>query len=279
MYDKSKHAKYLCFDEPAPGKAAYFEHDFGSYKLEARILYNKKHEEPWVISIHGARGDFTKANGILFELQNSGYSILGMNLSGHSPASGVEPGKTSLAANIHEAEVFFSRLNPTRKKIVLGFSMGATSALSLLRNHAKEIEKLILFYPAVYDVAAYNKPFGDEFRAAISKPFSYRNNDTLELLREFSGKVMLIMGEFDGLDSSAYGKPVGGSVGTIELNGRTIYSPIPKEVIDTILKTVPKNNMKYVIVPGCDHSIVPRLALDTSMKNKLFYQIRQFLTS
>jgi len=170
-------------------------------------------------------------------------------------------------------------LQPQRKKVVIGYSMGATSALSLLRYHADDIDKMILFYPAVYDVNAYEKPFGNEFRTAISKPFSYRNNDTLELLRAFSGKVMLIMGEYDGLDPQEYGKPAGGSAGSLELNGKSIYSPIPKEVVDAILDSVPAQNMTYVVVPDCDHSIAPRLAQNVAMKNKLLNQIQQFLTS
>lgn len=278
-YETSRNLADLHFKDVPPGKAAYFEKDFGEYALEGRILYNAEKEEPWLISIHGARGDFTKTNVISFELQRRGLSLLGMNLSGHSQASGVAPGQTSLANNIKEAEAFFSNLNPSRKKVVIGYSMGATSALSLLRNHAQEIEKLILFYPAVYDAGAYSKPFGEAFKSAINKPFSYRNNDTLELLRTFSGKVMLIMGEFDGLDPQLYGKPAGSSVGTLELNGRAIYSPIPKEVVDTILNVVPEHNMTYVVVPDCDHSIAPRLVEDQSMKNRLLGQMQQFLTS
>lgn len=278
-YKTSKHYDDLCFRDAPLGDAVYFELPFDSYVTEGRILYNDAHEEPWVLSVHGARGDFTKTNVISFALQELGYSLVGMSLSGHSKASSVAPEDTSLANNIKETEAFFKQLNPQRKKIVIGYSMGATSALKLLTNHASEIDKLILFYPAVYDAAAYTKPFGDEFKAAISRPYSYRDTDTFKLLRTFPGKVMLIMGEFDGLDPQAYGKPAGGSAGTVEVDGRTIYSPIPKEVVDTIRTIVPAHALTYMVVPDCDHSIAPHLRENAQLKEEVMGRIQQFLAN
>jgi dienelactone hydrolase len=275
MYDKPK-SRGL-YSSELPEDAQYLTHDFDVYSSEARIVYNQTHEEPWVISIHGAKGDYTKNDLFTLGLRKRGYSVLSMTLSGHSAASGVAPEETSLGNNMREAETFFKYLNPARKKIVIGYSMGGTSALNLLRGHADEIEKLILFYPGIYDVAGYDKHFGAEFRSVISQPYSYRNNDTIELLRSFPGKVLLICGEYDGLNPVAYGKPAGGSAGEIEINGLAYYSPIPKEVIDMIMDAAPEGRKQFIEVAGCDHSIAPRLREQPEKTEQLLNQIDSFL--
>lgn len=275
MYDKPR--SQGLYSNDLPENAQYLTHDFGAYSSEARIVYNQAHEEPWVISIHGAKGDYTKNDLFILGLRTRGYSVLSMTLSGHSVASGVAPENTSLGNNVREAEAFFGYLNPERKKIVIGYSMGGTSALNLLRKHADEIEKLILFYPGIYDAAGYEKPFGMEFRSVISRPYSYRNNDTIELLRSFPGKVLLICGEYDGLDPIAYGKPAGGSAGEVKINDLIYYSPIPKEVIDMIMDASPKGRTQCIEVAGCDHSIAPRLREQPEKAKQLLDQITTFL--
>ncbi len=271
MYDQPK--SQGLFSDELPDNAQYLTHDFGDYSSEARIVYNQAHETPWVISMHGAKGDYTKNDLFTLGLRDRGYSVLSMTLSGHSVASGVAPEDTSLGNNIREAAAFFEYLNPDRKKIVIGYSMGGTSALNLLREHADDIEKLILFYPGIYDAASYDKHFGEPFRSVISQPYSYRNNDTIELLRSFPGKVLLICGEYDGLDPVAYGKPAGGSVGHIEIDGRPYYSPIPKEVIDMIMAAAPDGRKQFIEVAGCDHSIAPRLREQPEKAEQLLDQI------
>lgn len=277
MYDKPK--SQGLYSTELPENAQYLTHDFGAYSSEARIVYNQDREEPWVISIHGAKGDYTKNDLFTLGLRQRGYSVLSMTLSGHSVASGVAPEDTSLGNNMREVETFFEYLDPKRKKIVIGYSMGGTSALNLLREHAEEIEKLILFYPGIYDAAGYDKHFGPEFRSVISKPYSYRNNDTVELLRSFPGKVLLVCGEYDGLDPVAYGKPAGGSAGEVVVDGLTYYSPIPKEVIDMIMDAAPEGRKQFIEVAGCDHSIAPRLREQPEKAKQLLDQMATFLRS
>ena len=263
------------FSGKLPENAQYFTHDFGAYASEARIVYDQQHHEPWVISMHGAKGDFTKNDLFTLGLRDRGYSVLTMTLSGHSPASGVDPQDTSLGNNMREAEAFYDYLDSHRKKIVIGYSMGGTSALNLLRSHADDIEKLILFYPGVYDAKAYEKHFGTDFKAAISRPYSYKDNDVIVLLRSFPGKVLLICGEYDGLDPVAFGKPAGGSAGYVEIDGQEYYSPIPKDVIIAIQATAP--DVQFIEVPGCDHAIAPRLKDQPEKVTELLDIITEFL--
>lgn len=256
LYQKSKYSDELWFNEQPPGEAAYFEHQFGEYALEARILYNQNHDKPWVLSVHGARADYTKANVVSFGLQNRGYSTLGMNMSGHSKAGVVAVEKTTLGNNIREADAFYDYLSGDRQKSVIAYSLGGTPALKLLEKHADSIDKLVLFYPGIYSQESYDKHFGPEFRAVIAEPYSYRNNDTIELLRKFGGKLLLVKGQYDGLDPEEYGKPAGGSAGEVVVNGKNYYSPIPKEVIDAAYNAVPKERRELIDIPDCDHSVI-----------------------
>lgn len=279
QYSESKYHQDLWFKEDPPGKVTYFEHSFGSYTLEGRVLYNNASEEPWVFSIHGARADFTKSDAIAFGLQQRGYSLLGMNMSGHSKAGVLEPEQTTLGNNVHEAETFFGHLNSGRKKTVIAYSLGGTPALKLLEKHVDEIDKLVLFYPGIYTRNAYDKHFGVEFRDTITKPFSYRSNDTIELLQSFQGKLLLIKGQYDGLDPEEYGKPAGGSAGEIEIDSVTHYSPIPKEVIDMVYEAVPTDRRQLIEVPDCGHSVVLYMHDHPDRAEKLLNNIDTFLRS
>lgn len=255
-YQQSKYQDVLSFTDTPPGEAVYFEQSFGSYALEGRILYNDAHDEPWVLSVHGARGDYTKADAISFGLQERGNSLLGMALSGHSKAGVLAPEQTTLGSNVREAAAFYEYLRDDRPKTVIGYSLGGTPVLKLLQDHANEIDKIVLFYPGIYSQDAYEKHFGTEFREVISEPFSYRNNDTIDLLRRFSGRLLLVKGQYDGLDPQDYGKPAGTSAGEIEVNGKKYYSPIPKEVIDMVYDAVPEDRRQLIEIPDCDHSVI-----------------------
>lgn len=255
-YKTSKYQGRLWFNESPPCQAVYFEQSFGSYALEGRILYNDENMDPWILSIHGARADFTKSDAVAFGLQKRGYSMLGMNLSGHSEAGVLKPEQTTLGNNVAEVEAFYKHLDPSRKKVVIAYSLGGTPALKLLEKHSDEIDKLVLFYPGIYSKDAYNKHFGTEFRAVITEPFSYQKNDTIELLRSFQGKLLLVKGQYDGLDPEKYGKPAGGSAGEVEIGGRKYSSPIPKEVIDLIYSVIPESRREMIEIPLCDHSVV-----------------------
>ncbi|MBI4079003.1 MAG: alpha/beta hydrolase [Candidatus Levybacteria bacterium] len=235
----------------------YFKHHVGDYTLEGRILYNSGHQKPWVLSIHGARSDYSKSDTVTIGLRERGYSILGFNMSGHDPASNIPGEQTTLGDNVKESKAFYSYLDPQRKKKIIAYSLGATPALKILGMHLDEVDRIVLFGPAIYSAQAYDKPFGEEFRRTISKPFSYRENDVIVNLEAFQGKLLLIKGEYDGLDPVVYGKPQGTSAGKVEIDNKGYYSPIPKEVMEMIYYAVPPERREMVVVPGSDHGIVP----------------------
>jgi dienelactone hydrolase len=275
-YSTSKYQAVLAFPE-APPDAVYFEHPFDGYALEGRIVYNEQHDEPWILSIHGARADYSKSDAMTLGLRARGHSVLSMNLSGHSEAGVLPAEQTSLANNINEVATFFKYLDPRRPKTVIGYSMGGTSALKLLEKHGQEIDKLILCYPGIYDKRAYDVHFGPNFREIISQPFSYRNNDTISLLKKWPGKLLLVHGEFDGLDPESFGKPAGTAAGEVVIDGQNYYSPIPKEVLDMIYDAVPPNHRSRIIVPKCGHSIVLWMRENPQAATQLLQEMDHFL--
>lgn len=276
-YLRSKYEPDLWFPHTPPGKTHYFEQQFDGYALEGRVLFNEAKEEPWIFSIHGARADFTKSDAVSFSLQKRGHSLLSMNMSGHSIAGVRKPEETTFGDNVREVETFYHYLSDTRKKVIIAYSLGGTPALNLLKKHSNEIDKIILFYPGIYTVTAYNKHFGKEFKETVSVPFSYRENDTIDLLKSFKGKLLLIKGEYDGLDPEKYGKPPGRSAGEVVINGTTYYSPIPKEVIEMVYNAVPKNRRNLIEIPRCGHSVVLWMREHKKEAEIFLNQIDQFL--
>lgn len=277
LYDTSQYEEDLWFHDAPANSTRYFQHTMGSYALEGRILFNEAGDTPWVLSIHGARADYTKSDAVSLALQERGYSLLGMNLSGHSKAGALEPEQTTLGNNIREAEAFYEYLDDARQKVVFAYSLGGTPALKLLENHADEIDKLVLFYPGIYSKDSYNAHFGAEFRDSISQPFSYRNNDTIPLLRQFKGKMLLVVGQYDGLDPEMYGQPAGRSAGEVTVHGQKYYSPIPKEVIDLVYDAVPEERRQRITVPDCGHSVVLWMRDHPSEAEQLLDSIDTFL--
>lgn len=261
------------------GEDSYFENNFGSYSLRGRILYNTEHDQPWVLSVHGARSDYAKSDTVTAGVRDRGYSVLGFNMSGHNPGSNIALEQTTLGNNIRETEAFYSYLDKRRKKAIIAYSLGATPALKILDSHLDEVDRIVLFGPAVYSVHAYDKTFGEEFRKTTSKPFSYRGNDVIAKLEAFPGKLLLIKGEYDGLAPLAYGKPPGTSAGKVEIGGNVYYSPIPQEVIEMILSAITPERREMIVIPGSDHSVVPWITAHPTEGASILDRIAVFLQS
>lgn len=274
IYEAPKYPNKLNFNEKPPGDCAYFEHNFGDYALEARILYNEQHEKPHVLSVHGARADYTKANAVSFGLQERGISTLSINLSGHNDASPIPLETTSLAQNIEEAEAFYDYLDKSHPITLIGYSLGGAVVLELLKYHKSEIDRIILFYPAVYAREAYDKKFGEPFRSVIQVPFSFQQNDILSKLDDFPGKMMILKGQYDGLASDVPGT----SAGNVTIDGKEYYSPIPKEVFDSLEQVkIPADRKDFIEVPGCGHSIILWMRDHKPEADKILDKLARFI--
>lgn len=276
-YTTSKYHDVLWSPDTITERVDFYEKDFGNYALEGRRVLNEAGEAPWVLSVHGARSDYTKADEVTRRLQAGGFSILGMTMSHHSDAIPEAAQQTALQDNIDEVEAFFGDLDADRPKVVIGYSLGGTPSLKLLERHSDEIDKLVLFYPGIYGTRAYDQPYGEAFRQVISQPYSYRDTDVIDLLTQYQGELLLVKGEYDGLDPEAYGKPAGGSAGSVEIDGVTYYSPIPEEVIDMVYGAIPEDRRQLVEIPGCDHAMTAWLRNHPAEADQLIDTIQTFL--
>lgn len=264
------------FDEPSPGAQWFISETFGNYQQQARLLLpDEEHAAPLFV-VGGARSDFTRLNPLLYRLQQLGIGSLTANLSGHSLAS--EPGAVapSLTTNREEALRFYRHIAP-RCQTVVGHSLGASIALKLAAQ-LPTVDKLILICPAVYPDNAHDAAFGPAFTAAISKPYGFLDCDSFEFLRKFQGRVLLVMGEFDGLNSQAHGQGAGTSAGTLWLAGAQRYSPIPEEVTRALLKSVPPPHLECLLLSNCDHSISAHLRAAPAVADQVAQTVLEFIS-
>ncbi|CAM3969177.1 hypothetical protein CCOS865_00802 [Pseudomonas reidholzensis] len=245
------------YDEPAPGAERLIEASFDSYRQQARLLLADNPRAPVAFVVGGARSDFTRLNPLLYRLQQHGISSLTGNLSGHSLAS--EPGAVapSLSTNLNEA-LRFQRTIAEHCQTLIGHSLGAAIALKMAAQ-LPDVRKLVLICPAVYPDAAHQAPFGPAFTAAISQPFGFLECDSYAFLRQFQGKVLLVIGEYDGLNSRTFGQGPGTSAGTRLMAGIPRYSPIPEEVTHALLRSVPAPDVQCLLLTDCDHGIAAHL--------------------
>lgn len=263
----------LIFGEDLEG-ACYFDQEIHGYQLEGRLLTSED-ALPGLFCIHGARSDYTKFNPLLSFLLKHGIGSLSFNMSGHNTASPLPLEATSLKMNLAECRAFYDALPACQT--VLGQSMGGALALKMAEAYADSVTRIILLCPAIYPEAAYGPHFGIPFRDAISTPFGFMDTTSIAFLRRFTGKVMLVMGEFDGLQATRFGMPAGRSAGTVMIDGRQCYSPIPQEVIHIIENTLPDDKLTKVTLAGCDHHISTWLRQDDAHASLLGQQIRDFL--
>lgn len=263
------------YDEPSPGTERFISETFDHYQQQARLLIPDVERAPPLFVVGGAQSDFTRLNPLLYRLQASGIGSLTANLSGHSLAS--EPGarEPSLLTNLEEARRFHRHI-AARCQTLIGHSLGASIALKLAAQQPA-VDKLILICPAVYPDSAHDAPFGPAFKAAISKPYGFMDCDSFEFLRQFQGRVLLVLGEFDGLNSQTHGQGAGTSAGTLWLAGAQRYSPIPEEVTRTLLKSVPPPHLECLLLSNCDHGIAAHLRTTPVVADQVAQTITEFI--
>ena len=263
------------YDEPTPGTERFISETFDGFQQQARLLIPDQERAAPLFVIGGARSDFTRLNPLLYRLQQQGIGSLTGNLSGHSLAA--EPGapQPSLTTNLEEAQRFHRHI-AERCQTLLGHSLGGAIALKLAAQ-TPAIDKLVLICPAVYPDAAHQAPFGPAFTEAIRQPYGFLDCDSYEFLRKFQGRVLLVIGEFDGLNSRAYGQGEGTSAGTLWLAGAQRYSPIPEEVTQALLRAVPAPHLECLLLTDCDHGIAAHLRDKPAVAEQVAQVVAEFI--
>ena len=275
LYSDSQIADKWQYHEQISGRVDYFTESFGQYDLEGRILFADDEHWPKTLFIHGARSDYTEMNALLSMMQQQGVSSLSFNLSGHNRCAPIDVYHTSLQQNLQEAERFYQHLSGNLHTVI-GHSLGGALAVKLAVQHPDKVDRLILFCPAVYADAAYPVAFGRDFTQAISTPFSFLNSEIFDFLKRFKGKLVLVMGQYDGLPAQNFGKVKGVSAGEVQIKGKKYYSPIPFEVVDKIKDCVSEERLLSLTIPDCDHDIAGWLRQNPEKGQKLIEEILIF---
>lgn len=264
------------FDEPSPGRECLVVEAFDGYTQEARLLIPDIERAPPLFMLGGARSDFTHFNPLLYRLQSLGVGSLTGNLSGHSRASLPGASRPSLHTNLSEALRFYRHVEH-RCATMIGHSLGGALALKVAAHHARQVERLILICPAVYADSAYHAPYGPDFTQAISTPKGFLDSDSFAFLRRFQGRVLLLLGQYDGLQAADFGRPAGTSAGYVTIDGLQRYSPIPEEVIDGLCTALRPGQLDLLRLEDCDHGIAAHLRARPALTDAIAQQVVAFI--
>ncbi len=219
--------------------------------IAGMILSKKENIDlPKFVYLHGAGiGQKERVNSISLPILNSGINILAFDFSGHGESTG-ELKKSSLQKRVNEAKEIIDHFASKEPLTICGSSMGGYVSIKLLEHF--KIDTLILFCPALYDKNAYSVRFDEGFTEILRSPESWKNTDVLSLLENFTGKLLIIIGEKDEV--------------------------IPKGVIDLINNHTPNAKKKEIyIIPNCPHRMIDWLKDKEAELNHLHQKITEYL--
>lgn len=167
---------------------------FGRHLIKGDILHLEK-DAVQIVLLHGA-GLGTRDRYRHFRTRLAQHSIgsLAFDFIGFGETGG-DIGESSLQSRTEQACTVINAMNIGTPFCLLGSSMGAYTAIKL--SEIYPIDSIILFVPAMYDIAAYSVPFGNEFTQIIRKPNSWAASDAWSILQAFTGRLLLVVAERD----------------------------------------------------------------------------------
>jgi len=201
-----------------------------------------------ILFLHGAgKAKKDKVFHLAQALLENQISSFAFDFSGHGESSGYLQ-ESSLQKRVQEAQGALEQFT-TDKLTICAFSMGGHIALELLR--VVPIQNLILFCPAIYTPEAFNLPFDERFSNVIRKPESWKNAEVIKSLQNFTGKILIMIGEKDEVIPK----------GVIELINSNAMSAVRKEIF---------------IIPNVGHQILSAADKDRNLMNAIIKKVIQF---
>lgn len=242
-----------------PGPVRYFNHSFGMRRQEARILGLPARgvERPRLLAVHGAGGDYTQLNPLLYGLQHRGVASLGVNLAGHSEAAGLAAGQASLELNVQETMRFAQRLRPALLAMVAA-DVGTMVALRVAQVHVQSVHRLVLIDPCLYPDDAFIRPLSLVLECP---PLRWQQSSLLGFLQGFMGEVMVITGRPPAMS----------------LPSRRGQGMLALSTADAILRCVKPRRAKRVVLEGCPGPVVPWLHDHPEVADRLAGSVQEFL--
>lgn len=88
---------------------------------------------------------------------------------------------------------------------------------------------------------------------------------------------MIVIGEYDGLNSQRFGKNSGTSAGSLWLAGAERYSPIPEEVTQALMQSVSAARLQCLFLTDCDHGIAAHLRSNPAIADLVASAVEAFI--
>ncbi len=176
--------------------AEYAEKDqfvkVGDVQLDVSMLDPKRETKGSALFLHGGGEVSSKETylPLVRAFTGQGYRCLIFSYPGHGKSGGKIIG-SSLAKRTEITRKIASEMGFLPGDLLLGFSMGAHTALRLLDDNPDTFPKLALFVPAIYAAEAENVAFGPKFSTIIRKPESYNNSRALDALQKYKGRLVI----------------------------------------------------------------------------------------
>jgi pimeloyl-ACP methyl ester carboxylesterase len=165
--------------------------------IAGRIVSATGEPAPSVLFLHGAgKSSGERVMYLMIPLAERGVPSVSIDFSGHGSSTG-RLKDSSLRKRTAEAAAALRWLDDTRQVVLCGSSMGAHSAIRLLQDIS--VRALILFCPAVYSRDAFDVPFNGGFSQIIRRPDSWRQSEAFDILPNFKGRLLVLMGELDSV--------------------------------------------------------------------------------
>lgn len=158
---------------------------------------SRDHAAPSVLILHGGGPSSRQSTVYLSKvLTAAGKSVVRFDHSGQGDSSG-KMNESSLRKRLREARAVLEYFGLSNGITVIGSSMGGHIASRLVQE--VEVENLILFCPAAYSRRASEIEFGAGFTEIIRETNSFEDTEIGEILSEFRGRALLIMGTDDDI--------------------------------------------------------------------------------
>lgn len=167
--------------------------DYKGYKIIADIL--PANSTPQVICMHGAGSSAKIVFDPIRELlaKNNIFSCA-IDFLGYGDTGG-NVYDSSLKSRTEQAELIIEKAKVTQPLIIIGGSMGCYNAIKLTEIYP--VKLLVLSAPAVYAKDVYEVNFGENFKTFIREPESWDSTDAWEILKRYTGKILILTGGKD----------------------------------------------------------------------------------
>jgi len=167
-----------------------FEQNFDSTILKG----DRSHNHCNTVILHGAgKSSRIRFSKLRKELHDRGLLSMSFDFIGHGETMG-KITDTSLYLRTKQAQTVIDNY-AENFSMLIGSSMSAYTAIKLTTVY--EVKNLVLMVPAVYNSKAYKVQFGSEFSEIIREKNSWQDSDAFEILRKFTGNLLIIAAQND----------------------------------------------------------------------------------